>query len=172
MRKCLLNKNLPPISIVTQTPDPNRLPYLAAPGFTKGIVVSGADSSLHSMVIDPNTGAISLKPKHLPTLRLLDFPTFLSLMFRAIDMALRENTAASIAAAQAVRTLVRDLTRQYESLSWSNENLQVWMYNAYLRWTHMIQTRKLFVGFNSEQAFLSEARNRNSTHRNRIHLDL
>ena len=164
VRKCLLNKKLETISIAQRTPDPNRLQYLAAPGSTKGIIISGPDSTLQNMVIDPVTGSISLKPKHLPTLKLLDFPTFLSLMFRAIDMALRLGSSEGNAAANAVRTLIRDLTRQYESLSWSKAPDQLWMYNAYLRWTHMIQTRILFIGFNSEQAFLTEARNRCSMH--------
>ena len=112
------------------------------------------------MTIDPTTGTISIKPRHLPTLRLLDFPTFLSLMFRAIDMTGRQPSETADKAAAALRTLIRDLTRQYESLKWSNEPDETWAYIAYLRWTHMILTRILCTGFNCEQAFLSEARNR------------
>ena len=101
-----------------------------------------------------------MKPRHLPTLRLLDFPTFLSLMFRAIDKALSRDSINADMAAKAVRVLIRELTRQYESLVWSGEPVEIWMFNAYLRWTHMVQTRKLCSGFNSEHAFLSEARRR------------
>ena len=163
VRKCLLDPRFAPISIVTKTPDPNRLPYIAAPGSTKGLVVSGSDSGLQNMVIDPHTGTISIKPKHLPTLRLLDFPTFLSLMFRAIDMASRQKCIVGDRAAEAVRSLVRDLTRLYESLQWSSEPTDVWSFVAYLRFHHMVLLRELYTGFNSEQAFLSEARNRCQT---------
>ena len=170
VRKCLLNPSFAPITIENRTPNPNRLPYLAAPGSAKGIIISGPESSLQKMVIDPTTGSISIRPRHLQTLRLLDFPTFLSLMFRAIDMTQRENSQAATQAATAVRTLLRDLTRQYESLQWSSEPSATWMFNAYLRWTHMVLTRVLLIGFNSEQAFLSEARNRvtNSNHASRL----
>ena len=163
VRKCLLDKRFAPISIVEKTPDPNRLPYIAAPGTAKGIIISSNDTGIHNMVIDPATGTISIKPRHLPTLRLLDFPTFLSLMFRAIDMANRCNSIIADRAAVAVRNLIRDLTRQYESLSWSNEQTTTWPILANLIWTHMIQTRTLLTGFNSEQAFLSEARKRSHT---------
>ena len=132
--------------------------------------ISGPESSLHKMVIDPATGSISIRPRHLQTLRLLDFPTFLSLMFRAIDMSQRETSQAARQAATAVRTLLRDLTR-CESLQWSSEPSAVWMFNAYLRWTHMVLTRRvLLVGFNCEHAFLSEAKNRvnNSNHQSRF----
>ena len=112
------------------------------------------------MVIDPATGTISIKPKHLPTLRLLDFPTFLSLMFRAIDMASNQNSIVGDRAAKAVRILLRDLTRLYESLQWAKEKADTWCWTAFLRWTHMVQTRTLLTGFNAEQAFLTEARNR------------
>ena len=37
--------------------------------------------------MDATTGTMMVKPKHLATLRLLEFHTFLSLMFRAVDMA-------------------------------------------------------------------------------------
>ena len=170
VRKCLLDPNFAPITIETRTPNPNRLPYLAAPGSAKGIIISGPESSLQKMVIDPATGSISIRPRHLQTLRLLDFPTFLSLMFRAIDMTQRETSQAAKQAATAVRTLLRDLTRQYESLQWSSEPSAVWQFNAYLRWTHMVLTRVLLIGFNCEHAFLSEAKNRvnNSNHQSRF----
>ena len=112
------------------------------------------------MMIDPSTGTISIRPKHLPTLRLLDFPTFLSLMFRAIDMAVSQNSLIADRAAQAVRTLIRDVTRLYESLQWAKEPTNTWPFVAFLRFTHMIQSRVLLTGFNCEQAFLAEARNR------------
>ena len=92
-------------------------------------------------------------------------------MFRTIDMALREKSEAGRLAAEAVRTLIRDLTRQYESLTWTNEPPQIWMYNAYLRFTHMIQSRKLLIGFNSEQAFLAEAKSRCAAHHHHGHND-
>ena len=109
------------------------------------------------MQIDPNTGTISLKPRHLFTLRLLDFPTFLSLMFRAIDMAASQSCIVVDRSAKVVRILLRDLTRMYESLQWAKESAKTWPFVAYLRFTHMIQTRTLLTGFNCEQAFLSEA---------------
>ena len=90
MKKCLLNDSLACITIEQKTPDPNRLQYLAAPDSTKGIVVDGSDTSLQRLFVDPLTGSISIKSKHFPTLRLLDFATFLSVIFRAIDMDLRE----------------------------------------------------------------------------------
>ena len=169
VRKCLLNPKFAAISVMDKTPDPNRLPYIAAPGSTKGIIISSSDSGLQNMVIDPTTGTISIKPRHLPTLRLLDFPTFLSLMFRAIDMATRQPSPTATRASLAVRTLIRDLTRQYESLKWANEPDAIWSYTAYLRWTHMIQTRTLCTGFNCEQAFVTEARNRSRNTDHRIH---
>ena len=160
VKKCLLSPRFRPITISEKTPDPNKLPYIAAPGSSKGLVISGSDAGLQNMMIDPTTGTISIKPRHLPTLRLLDFPTFLSLMFRAIDMATKQNSIVADRAAKAVRVLLRDLTRLYESLKWANEPQETWWWVAFLRWTHMIQTRELLTGFNAEQAFLVEARNR------------
>ena len=160
VKKCLLSPRFAPISIKDGTPDPNKLPYIAAPGSSKGLILSGADSGLQNMLIDPNTGTISLKPRHLPTLRLLDFPTFLSLMFRAVDTATGQNSIIGDRAAEAIRTLLRDLTRTYESLQWAKESAKTWPFIAFLRFTHMIQSRTLLTGFNCEQAFLSEARNR------------
>ena len=148
------------ITVREGAPNANRLPYIAAPGSARGIVVSSSTSGLQQMMIDPSTGAITLKPKHLPTLRLLNFSAFLSLMFRSIDMLRRENTTASLAAAEAIQVLVRELTRQYESLQWSQEDLAVWNHTAYLRYTHMVQTRILLTGYNAEAAFLTEAKKR------------
>ena len=96
------------------TPDPNRLHYIAEPDTSKGIIVDHSDGN-QRVVLDASTGAIVLKPKHLPTLNLLDFTPFLSLMFRAMDMARSLNTPAADAACNAVQLLVIDLTRQYEA---------------------------------------------------------
>ena len=161
VRKQLLSANLRAISIVEKTPDANRLPYIAAPGSAKGIVIANPTPGLQQMMIDPTTGTITLKPRHLPTLRLLDFSAFLSLMFRAIDMASRESSNAGTAAAAAIQTLIRELTRQYESMQWAQEEAEVWMMIAYLRWTHMVQSRTLMIGCNAEQAFILEAKRRN-----------
>ena len=79
-------------------------------------------------------------------------------MFRASDMTTSTSTPAATQARQAINTLVRNLTRLYESMNIANEDPELWKLSANLIWTHMIQTRTLMTGFNAELAFVSEAR--------------
>lgn len=156
VRRHLLDARLPPIEHQTRTPSPNRLHYIAAPGTSRGIIVDYADAQ--RVVMDPITGTMVLKPKHLPTLQLLDFTAFLSLMFRASDMIGSLSSPAATKANTAIQILVRDLTRQYESFAAAGEPPELWLHNAYLRWTHTVQTRILMTGFSAEMAFEKEAR--------------
>ena len=108
--------------------------------------------------MDAKTGTMMVKPNHLATLRLLEFHTFLSLMFRATDMAAQGNSPVYRSAVPAIQNLIRNLIRQYETFKWAGEDTRLWEWTAYLSWTHLVLTRVETEGFHWEAAFEREAR--------------
>ena len=82
-----------------------------------------------------------------------------------MDFASARNSLVHSTAAEAIRRLVRGLTRQYESFKWAGENETLWETLANLRWTHLVQTRTITEGFHWTIAFEKEARNRTSRSR-------
>ena len=160
VRKHLFSPGLKPFSRGIKQPDPNKIQYIAPPGSSRGIIINDLANGLQRIVMDASTGTMMVKPKHMATLPLLEFHTFLSLMFRAVDMANQGTTVVHRSAPPAIRNLIRRLIRQYEALRWANEHIKLWDWIAYLTWTHFILTRTETEGFQWEAAFEREARAR------------
>ena len=98
--------------------------------------------------MDAATGTMMVKPKHMATLRLLEFHTFLSLMFRAVDMASQGSSDVHKSAVPTIQNLIRKLIRQYEAFRWANEHSKLWEWVTYLSWTHLVLlTRTETTGF-------------------------
>lgn len=160
VRKHLFSPGLKPFSHGVRQPDPNKIQYIAPPGSSRGIIVSDAAHGMQRIVMDADTGTMMVKPKHMATLRLLEFHTFLSLMFRAVDMASQGTSAVHKSAVPAIQNLIRKLIRQYEAFRWASEPAKIWEWVAYLSWTHLVLTRTETSGFQWEAAFEREARAR------------
>ena len=98
----------------------------------------------------------------IPVLTDGDIPSQTLAQFYIDPKCVQTTTPAAMGAARAVRILVRDSTRLYESMLMSGTHIQEWQFTAYLRFTHMVQTRILLTDYNCEQAFRQEARNRHN----------